>query len=390
MKIGIITCWQSQDNYGQQLQCYALQLLLRSWGHDAYLIRYAPEGTKPSIWERVKNLILNPKIILLHLPFDSGFKRSINEEKQLISINKANNRLRQFEEFRQTNLKMTKCIYKTLDDLRDNPPKADIYITGSDQVWHDSYYERHTLGWFLQFGNDSIKRISYAASIGRILPSKELRLLRKFLSRFEAISVREETARQQCVGLGYDAKLCIDPTMLISIDNYKNMAVISNESKKYAFLYVLNVRSAVDFYWPEIKEYLDYRNISFKFVTGSGYYPARQLIEGSENVLATIPEWLGYIENSDCVFTTSFHGTVFAILMHKPFLTIGLRGKYMKSNSRMEQLLQMLNISERILDPNKSIKEQMESKIDWNIVDDRLEMMRLSSLNFLKKSIYEY
>ena len=40
MKIGIMTFWWSNDNYGQLLQCYALQKYLRDAGHDAYLIRY--------------------------------------------------------------------------------------------------------------------------------------------------------------------------------------------------------------------------------------------------------------------------------------------------------------------------------------------------------------
>jgi hypothetical protein len=44
MKIGIMTFWWSDDNYGQLLQCYALQKYLRDAGHDAYLIRYYPKN----------------------------------------------------------------------------------------------------------------------------------------------------------------------------------------------------------------------------------------------------------------------------------------------------------------------------------------------------------
>lgn len=40
MKIGVITFWQSLDNYGQQLQCWALQQYLQKEGHDVFLIRY--------------------------------------------------------------------------------------------------------------------------------------------------------------------------------------------------------------------------------------------------------------------------------------------------------------------------------------------------------------
>ncbi len=44
MKIGIMTFWWSEDNYGQLLQCYALQKYLRDQGHDPFLIRYDPRG----------------------------------------------------------------------------------------------------------------------------------------------------------------------------------------------------------------------------------------------------------------------------------------------------------------------------------------------------------
>lgn len=37
MNIGIITMWNSKDNYGQVLQCYALQHYLREQGHNAFL-----------------------------------------------------------------------------------------------------------------------------------------------------------------------------------------------------------------------------------------------------------------------------------------------------------------------------------------------------------------
>lgn len=39
-KIGIMTFWESNDNYGQQLQCWALQQVLIQMGCDPFLIRY--------------------------------------------------------------------------------------------------------------------------------------------------------------------------------------------------------------------------------------------------------------------------------------------------------------------------------------------------------------
>ena len=382
MKIGIITYWQSLDNYGQQLQCYALQSLLRSWGHDAFLIRYAPEERK-TVWRKILNHLKHPEYFLNHLPFETARKREVKEEKLLKQVNDQKNPLRQFDIFRKEHLKMTVRIYTTYAELQSDPPEANIYITGSDQVWHDCYNEESVLGWFLQFGNQKVKRISYAASIGRDLHDKELPLFRQFLSCFDAISVREQSTCALCQREGIRAQVCLDPTLLLSIDNYRQLASPVQNAKPYAFIYVLNVKTADDFYWPQIRDYLKERGIMVKSVTGSGYCQGRELIKNNTNLLATIPEWLGYIEHAQCIFTTSYHGTLFSILMHRPFVTIRLCRKYESSNTRIDQLLSMLGLSERIFDPEKPIRGQMELPIDWDAVDCRLDSMRKTSMNFL-------
>ena len=94
-----------------------------------------------------------------------------------------------------------------------------------------------------------------------------------------------------------------------------------------------------------------------------------------------------YMQQAECVFTTSFHGTVFAILMHRPFLTIGLQGRYSRSNSRMEQLLSMLDIPNRMFNPHKPVQPQMDTPINWQVVDRLIDKMRLSSLQFLKDNL---
>lgn len=340
------------------------------------------------MWQKIVNHLQHPQYFLNHLPFETEEKRRTKLELKLKNENDRNNPQRQFEKFRQEHLQMTDRIYNSYTELQANPPKADVYITGSDQVWHNPYSEEETKGWFLQFGSNKVKRLSYAASIGRIIEGSELQQLHSFLKRFDAISVREESACQQCKHLGFNAEVCVDPTMLLSVDTYKRMASPQqNAGNAYAFIYVLNVRTSNEVYWPQINEYLKECNLEIKSVTGSGYYQGRELIEGNKNLLATIPEWLSYIEHTQCVFTTSFHGTVFSILMHKPFLTIGLKGKYSRSNARMEQLLSALGIPERMFDSRKSVREQMEAPIHWEDVDIKLEQLKSSSLDFLKKNL---
>lgn len=390
MKIGIITYWKSQDNYGQQLQCFALQTLLRSWGHDAYLIRYNP--LKPVVkerrlWKRIMYALTHPSVIANLLPIDTKKKREERLEKNLQIVNSRNNPRRCFEQFRLENLKMTSQVYESFKSLRDNPPKADVYITGSDQVWHDSYYEEAINGWFLNFGDGETKRLSYAASIGRSLKREELPIFRSYLSKFDAISVREESVCRLCGEMGILAEVCLDPTMLLPVERYRKLLTPYTGEDFYAFLYVLNVKTAEEICWNQVSEYLREMGYGLKSVTGSGYCQGRELFKETTSLLATIPEWIGYIDKAQCVITTSFHGTVFAILFHRPFLTIGLKGEKSQGNTRMMQLLTALGIPERMFNIEKDFKEQMDSPINWDMVDMRLKQMQKNSLEFLRRWI---
>lgn len=384
MKIGIVTYWNSVDNYGQQLQCYALQTLLRNWGHDAYLIRYAPEPKPLTVGQKIIAHIMHPKYILHHLPIDSKRKRSVLYEQELRKVNLLNNPKRRFEEFRQEHLRMTDRTYSSYAALCENPPEADLFIVGSDQVWRPPLNCEATPGWFLKFGDGRSRRIAYAASMGEGVPEKEWPALKEFLKNLDAISVREESAYKVCSQLGYGAEVCVDPTMLLSATTYSQMAMLESQDTPFAFIYILNVMTSDEFGWPLIKHYIDEEGFQVKSITGSGYFQGRELIVGNQNLWATIPEWLGYISKARCVFTTSFHGTVFAILMHRPFLSIGLEGKYSGANARIVQLLTTLGIPERLLDRAKPLREQMEKTIDWENVDRKVEVMRQSSFKFLR------
>ena len=339
-----------------------------------------------SVWQKVVKHLLHPEYLLHHLPIDTARKRAVMQERELRIVNQRNNTLRQFEQFRQENLKMSERIYRSYEELNTTPPEADVYIVGSDQVWRCPGQDIRGV-WSLQFGNANTRRISYAASMGEGAKREEWPALKQKLSNLNAISVREESAAKLCRELGYEATVTLDPTMLLTADYYRCMAKRRTDEEQYAFLYVLNVRSAGDFHWKQIKEYLDRKGLQLKSVTGSGYYQGRELIEGNRNLPATIPEWLGLIDGAKCVFTTSYHGTIFSILMHRPFLTIGLEGKYSGANSRMVELLASLGLSERLFDPNVSVAQQMDSEIDWERVEHRMEELRRHSVDFLKTNI---
>ena len=374
------------DNYGQQLQAYALQHYLREQGHDAYLIRYAPVRSARPLWRRIGGAV---KYRLLT---SSAKKAQDRLQAQAYQRNAVLNKQRQFPQFREQYLHSTDCLYTTIDELKQNPPEADAYITGSDQVWHDSLMDRNNTATYLDFGAPSVRRISYAASIGREIPQQEISTFVALLKHFDRISVREHKAQELLQGLGFPkTTVTIDPTLLLSsaqygeIENAEGLAF----PNPYAFFYVLNIRTEAELYWDHIGKALAEQGLEVKSVAASGYLPAREFIPGVSNIQATIPQWLSLVKNASVVFTTSFHGVVFSLLYHRPFYAILLTNENAKANDRLSSLLGICGLTRRIVANEQDAQHLDTTPIDWENVDKRLAKMRSTSIDFIKEALHE-
>lgn len=374
------------DNYGQQLQAYALQHYLRELGHDAYLIRYAPVRPARPLWRRIG-------IAIKYRLLTSSARKAQNRlQAQAYKRNAVLNKQRLFPQFREQYLHSTHCLYTTIDELNQNPPEADVYITGSDQVWHDSLMDRNNTATYLDFGAPSVRRISYAASIGREIPQREIGTFVALLKNFDRISVREHKVQELLQSLGFPkTTVTIDPTLLLSsaqygeIENAEGLAL----SNPYAFFYVLNIRTEAELYWNYIGKTLAEQGLEVKSVAASGYLPAREFIPGVSNILATIPQWLSLVKNASVVFTTSFHGVVFSLLYHRPFYAILLTNENAKANDRLTSLLGICGLTRRIIANEQDAQHLDASPIDWEDVDKRLAKMRSTSIDFLKEALHE-
>lgn len=384
MKIGIITNWCSLDNYGQQLQCWALQRYLKRLGHEPYLIKYLPQSPQ---WKKRVTYIWNRL-------FTSPQKKKAQLEEALVWIKNAeDNKQRKFEDFRKKNINSTDITYYNISELRANPPIADMYITGSDQVWNDSLKNPNTAGNYLDFTPPrNVKRVSYAASIGRNIEDREIKKFKQYLSHFDAISLREQNACDFCHSLGFhNAMVTIDPTLLLNAEEYD--AIDSSQDRNdsfdmpYVFVYLLNIRTSDDIYWNEFNRQISSEGLQVKVVASSGYLPARDFLPGLTNTLASIPEWLSLVKNAEYVITTSFHGIVFCLLYHRPFYAVLLNNEYAKANTRISSLLSTVGLEKRIVSSAADIKLCKNSSIDWVLVDEKLAQLRSNSVDFLNKAL---
>jgi len=380
MKIGILTLWWSNDNYGQLLQAWALQRQLYLLGHEPFLIRYSEYDRSKVSWKN--KLIYEIKKIPLLGQLYKFFK--INNYWTLYKRNKQ----RDFDGFRENNLSFSKQFYSSLNEFQEDYPVADAYIVGSDQVWAHLLDKEYNSIFFLNFGNKDTRRIAYAPSFGmECYPEQLMSKLNIALSRFDTLSVREISGAKICKDAGYEAVHVLDPTMLITPNEYRSLIVNKEEKYPYIYIYSININKAEQLKWEALQSFANSHQFRTITTTASGYFTADEIFGNTEYEYSTIPQWLSNIANAAMVVTTSFHGVVFSVLFHTKFVYFPIEGSYGRGNGRVLSLLNTLGLSNCIYNSSSSFDEMYNTEINWTEVDKVIELNRKESLKFLINSL---
>lgn len=367
MKIGIITYWKSEENYGQILQILALQYAFKRKGASPFLIRNVI-GPLPKENKSFFSSIISIKDYMSLTRIKDALIRRGKKRKKEVDIVK-----RGFQQFKDEYISQSVQTYTPIQ-LYKNPPFADIYVCGSDQIWN---YPNpiHFLDWCPK----NKLCYSYAASFGNTkIPKYQYRQYAKYMKKFAAISVREYSGKNICKELGYDGNVvhCIDPTLLLTKEDYLNTIKIQKTHySPFMLLYLLGNEARIDY------EYIDSialkKGLKILFVPSQGCCLNRY-----EAVYPSIEEMLGLINDASYIITNSFHGTVFSIIFNKQFYTIPLSGKDKRMNERLESLFQSLNITDRYYNKeniNKNIN------IDYEKVNRKLSVLRAKSNSFIEQ-----
>lgn len=319
MKVGIITF--TVNNFGAQLQAYALQNALEDLGYDAEIcdVMIEPASMRIRRIVKVKELVsgLFSRDCLMTT---RRLLKKLRRRNTLLKENSAG-----FLNFKNVYLKKSKEY--TANELRNGLTKYDCYITGSDQVFNYTMSSILDI-YFLCFTNQ--KKISYAASFGvSHIPNCFKKKYVKYLKGLDAISIREEQGVKIAESLiSRQIDLVVDPTFLLSKEKWN---LISDYSlctpHKYIFVYDL---------------------IESDYLTKYVFYLSQKL--NAEIIYAsgkTPQQFIALITNALHVVTTSFHGTALSINLGTNFTTIYRRSK--KSNSRMVDLCRRYDMQDHLL-----------------------------------------
>lgn len=340
MKIKTITC-HNVYNYGASLQAFALQYYLQQQGHDVEIINYRPWYNRDGY-----DLFAVPEVSWTYkITRRCSILRYIAAPIRNRHLLWTYGRKEAFDKFTGKMLRTTAVLYPDIDTLRSNPPDADVYIAGSDQIWNPDMQNGWDPAFYLDFGKSSIRRLSYAASFGidNIKPeSKDF--IRTNLSKFEAIAVREKTGLSILNDLGFtNSEQVLDPVFLLTSEQWRK--VVISQAKKY------NLKSGeyillYDFINDD--KVRDFVKLCSK-VTGLPIIAINDLRRNScakRNINNAGPlEFVSLISNAAVVVSNSFHATAFSCIFDKDFYTFPLSTQ--RNSSRMTDLLSSLGVMER-------------------------------------------
>lgn len=346
MKIGILTI-NDNDNYGNRLQNYAVQEVLKKNNCDVETIKNEPyTNTKSNFLLRVlKNLNYKGT-------YSTNFDRRTNFEKFNSNIVFSRKRITAY----------SKCN-----------KNYDFVIVGSDQVWNP-YFGRMRDVDLLSFVDDE-KKISFAASFGvNEIPQKDKKRLADALHGFKKISVREDAGKEILKEVidRNDVEVIVDPTMLIDANEWEN--IIRKPKHKIDFKYVLlyflgNIsKDKMD----KIEKYAEDNNC--KIIN---------ILDKNDVFYDSGPsEFLYLIKNSEMICTDSFHACVFSMIFEKAFVVFEREQNGIKSmNSRINTLLNKFDLNTHFYSAEKKLEEY--NICDCENIRKKLQEEELKARNFI-------
>lgn len=368
MKIELITR-HSVPNYGSLLQSYATQKAIEKMGHTSEIINYTRYE------ERDNNLAT---ALLKGKKWDQNF--ILRQIYKIIQTPNYSKMYRQFEKYRKNFLKETDKIYGDIKELKDDCPQADVYCSGSDQIWGRIGTVDFDETYFLDFVKNK-KCISYASSLGKIELSQELeKNMEELLKKYSHILVREKTAKEILLDKNIkNVEQVLDPTFLLRQDEWNELCKKSKIklNKKYILVYQLHDNKDFNKY---AKELAKKKKLKLLRLSPSLYHITRS---GKLIYLPTQYDFLNYFANAEYILTDSFHATVFSIIFNKKFIDIMPLNK---TGTRIDSILQLLQIENRILKDYNDYT-LIDNDIDYNKVNSLLEKEREKSIELFKNAI---
>ena len=365
MKAGLVTFYHIH-HYGALLQAAATERAVESLGGACEIIDY----------------YVNQNNDLFRKP--TGVGSAAADVHTALHYKALRDRYQRFERFSKDHLRISGHRFESLEELRSAELPYDLILSGSDQIWNpkifpDGRFDPVFFGTF-----SSRRKIAYAPSFGvPHIPEGMEEELRSYLESFSHISVRERQGREIVKEItGKDVPVVLDPTLLLTAEQWSAMAAPPDRSGGYILCYCISKPGALAPYIQRLAEETGLPVVQLCGIRQKVHPKAACVLDAGPS------EFLGLFQNASYVCTNSFHGTVFSVQFQKPFFTAVAPSELAApESSRTFSILSRLGLTERIIGTGATAG--LDATIDWADVDRRLRAARQSSLDYLRAALWD-
>lgn len=365
MKINTLTTYDVY-NYGASLQAYALQQYLINLGHQVEIINYQPDY----LTRKYDYKWVNPESKLSRY----ALTRFVYRIMKYLQRKTTMGRKRVFDEFNHQVLKETATKYTSCDAICQNPPQADLYLVGSDQVWNVFYEAGRDPVFYLDFVKKGYKA-SYAASFSYLdIDSENKARIKTSLDNFDAVSVREVHGLSILKDMEIEGTWVLDPVFLLSAEQWEEMMAPTASTEDYLLIYDFEGNQELKLF---AKEYARRHNLKIYAIADT--YP---LLYTDKNFMKAGPkEFVSMIYHCKAFISNSFHGTAFSILFNKPVFVFN-RHRH-KVNSRMQSLMTLFGLNDCILTSQKEWEAAYDYLFNFSYINSIKETELVKSMAFI-------
>lgn len=366
-KIGQLT-FHGSHNYGSVLQAYALSKELQILGYEPEIINLRPQSQRNTY-----------KIIR---DGDRGIRRVF----RYLIYPFLKRRYNSYERFINNVLPISKESYGSTKELAEKDLDYDAYVCGGDQIWNPACQDFET-AYYLQFlpKDHKARKISYAPSLGKTEFDEETQQkFAEWLETFDAVSVREERGAELLQKLTEKKVYTVcDPVLLLEKKEWEKIAIKPSYKKPYILVYFLENNHGS----RSLTEYLR-KTLGYEVVIFNEYI--RDFVKPYHKAYGASPEeFVGLFMNASFIYTNSFHGTVFATMFEKSFISaIADDQEHAVNNndSRKIDYLKKIGLEERLYttgEPDKSFLLSM----DYSLARKEIKKFRKESLLYLQNKL---
>lgn len=381
MKLGLCLKYE-QVNYGSKLQALATLHLMEELGHECKVIHYGKAG----LWFKIKAL---PRI------FDATFRQD------KIEAWSRNNAFKKHPEIKD-DMDKRRVLFKKYDekhfdkyevfgayfkDIQQIARSFDAIITCSDQLWSPAGLG--TNFYNLMFVPDSIRKVSFASSFGvSQIPWYQKKATARYLSRIDYVSCRENRGAEIVKELtGREVPVLMDP--VFAFDKIEWANIVHEEkvyNEPYIFCYLLGSNLS---HREAVKKFAQEKGLKVVFLKYLDQYVDYDTDFGDITPFDVDPDrFLNILRGAEYVFTDSFHGCAFSIIMKKEFVVFNRYSATSSAskNSRIDTVLSNLGLESRRADAN-NLSFALNKPINWTFVDIELAKYKQKFRNYLSTSL---